>query len=304
MIPEHRLAALLDEVKDSWIGNCLYHNTADSPSLYLDHNCERDDFPTKVVLDLKDHKDEVWYLKFSNDGTKLASTSKDTTIIIYETSTYNILYRFEDHQKSGVTHLAWSPDDTKIITCCSQPENSARIWDVRTGVCILCIDDFTYPCTTAAWAPDGQHVVIGSQDDKLGCGICDLSGHQVHNFCEDGSKLRANDLAISPNGERLIVVSEHSIGVYDFISHKKLCEWHSDSKLTSVAISQDSRHMLVSMNPDMIELMEIDSADLVQKFEGHQQKQFIIRSAFGGADENFVVSGSEGRFTFFILCNI
>jgi hypothetical protein len=59
--------------------------------------------------------------------------------------------------------------------------------------------------------------------------------------------------------------------------------------------------MLISMNPDMVELLEIDSADLIQKFEGHQQKQFIIRSAFGGADENFVVSGSEGKTTYHIF---
>lgn len=300
MIPEHRLSTLLDEVKDSWINHCLYHNTTASPSLYLDHNCERDDFPNKAVLELKDHTDEVWYLRYSNDGTKLATTSKDTTIFIYETSTYKILHHLEEHHDSGVTHLAWSPDDSKIITCCSQPENSARIWDAKTGACILCISDFTYPCTTAAWAPDGRHVVIGSQDDKLGCGIWDLHGRQVHNFCSDGSKLRANDLAISQNGERLVIVSEHSIAVYDFVSYKKLCEWNPDSKLTSITVSQDSRHMLVSMNPDTIELMEIDSAELIHKFEGHSQKQFIIRSAFGGADENFVVSGSEGEFLYLL----
>lgn len=131
MIPEHRLAVLLDEVKDSWIANCLYHNTAASPSLYLDHNCERDDFPTKAVLDLKHHTGEVWYLQYSNDGTKLASAGEDQTIIIYETNTYKVLHRLAEHRKSGVAHLAWSPDDTKIITCCSQPENSARIWDVK-----------------------------------------------------------------------------------------------------------------------------------------------------------------------------
>jgi WD repeat-containing protein 26 len=133
MIPEHRLAVLLDEVKDGWIEDCLYHNTAISPSLYLDHNCERGDFPTKPVLDLSHHKDEVWFLQYSNDGTKLATTSKDTTVIIYDTSTYKILHRLNEHQGSGVTHVAWSPDDTRIVTCCSQPENSARIWDVKVG---------------------------------------------------------------------------------------------------------------------------------------------------------------------------
>jgi WD40 repeat protein len=139
-------------------------------------------------------------------------------------------------------------------------------------------------------------VVIGSQDDKTGCGIWDIDGRQVHNFCEDGSKLRANDLAVSPDGQRLVVVSECSIVVFDFASYEKICEWRSEEvKLTSVTISQDSRHMLISMNPDKIKLMEIDTGDLVQSFEGHQQQHFIIRSTFGGADENFIVSGSEGK---------
>ncbi|KAH7396236.1 WD40-repeat-containing domain protein [Pyrenochaeta sp. MPI-SDFR-AT-0127] len=294
MIPEHRLSVLLNEVKDGWIGNCLYHNTTASPSLYLDHNCEREDFPTKSVLDLRHHKDEVWFLQYSNDGTRLASTSKDTTIIIYETNTYKMVHHLDEHQGSGVTHLAWSPDDTKIVTCCSQPENSARIWDAKTGACIQCINDFTYPCTTAAWAPSGKHVIIGSQDDKMGCGIWDLDGHLVHNFCEEGSKLRANDLAVSSDGSRLVVVSESSIIVFDYTSYEKICEWQLDDvKLTSVTISRDSRHMLVSMNPDKIKLMEIDTGEVIQEFVAHQQKQFIIRSAFGGADENFVVSGSE-----------
>ena len=131
MIPEHRLSVLLDEVKRNWVMNCLYHNTSASPSLYLHHHCERDNFPTRPVRDITHHKDEVWFLQYSNDGTKLASTSKDTTIIVYETATYTVLHHLDDHVASGVTHLAWSPDDSKIITCCSQPENAARIWDVN-----------------------------------------------------------------------------------------------------------------------------------------------------------------------------
>lgn len=129
----------------------------------------------------------------------------------------------------------------------------------------------------------------------MGCGIWDLDGHLKHNFCDDSGKLRANDLAVSPDGQRLVVATESSIVVFDFVSYERIAEYQLDDvKLTSVSISQDSRHMLVSMNPDQIKLMEIDSGEVIQRFEAHAQKEFIIRSAFGGADENFVVSGSEG----------
>lgn len=294
MIPEHRLASLLDEVKEGWIERCQYHNTAASPSLYLDHNCTKDDFPTRNALELKHHTDQVVFVQYSNDGSMLASTSKDTTIIIYETKTYNILHQLEQHEKSDVVHLAWSPDDQRIITCCLQPENAARIWDVKTGLCIQYISEFTYPCTAAAWGMDSRHVVIGSQDDKFGCTVWDLSGFCLHNFGKDIAKLRVNDLAISPNGQRLVILSESSIIVFDFDSYEKIYEWQVDDvKLMSVTISQDSRHMLVSMSQAHIQLMEIDSGKVIHRFEGHQQKDFILRSAFGGADENFVVSGSE-----------
>jgi WD40 repeat protein len=167
MIPEHRLARLLDEIKDDWIANCSYHNTTASPSLYLDHNCDRDDFPTKAVLELKLHKDEVWFVQYSHDGSKLASASKDTTIFIYETQSYNPVHCLDDHQGSGVTHLAWSPDDTKIITCCSQPENAARIWDVKVYSDPTCEQQ---ALTSTDWClyPTHQRLHISMYNSGLG----------------------------------------------------------------------------------------------------------------------------------------
>lgn len=130
---------------------------------------------------------------------------------------------------------------------------------------------------------------------KYGCCVWDMDGRVVHTFREEG--LRVNDLAVSPDGSRLVVILESRILVYNFSTKEKICEWHLDDlKLTSVTISQDSRHMLISMNKDKIKLMEIDTGELIQRFEGQVQQHFIIRSSFGGADENFVVSGSEGEY--------
>ena len=53
--------------------------------------------------------------------------------------------------------------------------------------------------------------------------------------------------------------------------------------------------MLVSMNENKIQLMLIDTGETLQSFVGHKQSEYMIRSVFGGADESFVVSGSEGN---------
>jgi len=120
----------------------------------------------------------------------------------------------------------------------------------------------------------------------------------VHRWQQE-SNLRVHDLAISPDGQRLVVLLDTRILVYDFVSREKLWEWAlgeqgEEMKGTSVCVSADSRRMLVSMNRNRIKLMGVDTGEVLQVFEGHRQVDYIIRSAFGGADENFVVSGSEG----------
>jgi WD40 repeat protein len=91
MIPEHRLASLLQQVKQTQISNCLYHNTSNSPSLYSDHMCDRNQFPLMTVVLLSDHSDEVYCVKYSHDGTKMASASKDKTIIIWDVEVWSFM---------------------------------------------------------------------------------------------------------------------------------------------------------------------------------------------------------------------
>lgn len=43
----------------------------------------RKQFPCYTQQILTEHCNEVWFCKFSNDGTKLATGSKDTTVIVW-----------------------------------------------------------------------------------------------------------------------------------------------------------------------------------------------------------------------------
>ena len=46
----------------------------------------RADFPCESVHVLSDHSEEVWFVKFSHNGSMLASGSKDGLIIIWNTA--------------------------------------------------------------------------------------------------------------------------------------------------------------------------------------------------------------------------
>ncbi|KAJ5831792.1 hypothetical protein N7474_000103 [Penicillium riverlandense] len=242
MIPQHRLAILLDTVKQSQINNCLYHNTAEPPSLYSDHMCDRNDFPLDISVNLTQHSDEVWYCEFSHDGTKLVTAGKDRSVLIYDTSSFAVLHRLADHG-DGVAYVSWSPDDSKVISC--SQDKKARVWSVEP-----------------------LYMWHGG--------------------------FRVQDCAVSPDGRRLVAAdTEAKIHVYNFLTHEEEYCLPLPSKPTSVAISRDSRHVLVNLQEGEIQLVDMETTAVVRRFRGQKQGEFVIRSTFGGAAENFVISGSE-----------
>ena len=127
MIPNHRLAILLDQVKQSQISKCHYHNPTVAPSLFSDHLCDRSQFPLQTVRTLSQSEGEIWYLAFSPDGSMLATSGFDKSVIVYDTATFEEKYNLADHTKA-VPYLAWSPDGSGMITC--SQDHTAKIWDM------------------------------------------------------------------------------------------------------------------------------------------------------------------------------
>lgn len=148
------------------------------------------------------------------------------------------------------------------------------------------------PLTTASWTPDGQHFVTGSLDIGSPLNLWTSTAQIVYTW---NAKYRVQDLAISPDGKRLVTIStDKEIYVYNLATRKEEYSMNFKTDLTCVSISRDSRHMLVNMADNELQLFDIEPAQMVQRFLGQKQGKYIIRSAFGGADENLIISGSEG----------
>jgi WD repeat-containing protein 26 len=295
MIREHRLAELFDHVKQAQINSCLYHNTSVPPSLYSDHLCSRDGFPLRTLTQLEEHTDEVFHVRFSPDGTKLASASMDKTAIIYDTTTFSVLHRLKEHGKE-VTSVAWSPDSTKLISC--SKDSKARVWDAEKGVCLATYEhrtsDSSYAITEAAWHPDSQNFVTASHDRKSTlCHWALGSNAPVHIWPEG---FRTDSVAITPDGRRVVVAdTDARLRCFDFHTYREEFCIQLPCRMTAISISGDSIFALLNLTQGEVHMLDLHTRETVRKFVGQHQGHFMIRNCFGGAAENFVLSGSEGK---------
>lgn len=288
MLPEHRLATLLDQVKESQITGCVWHSSAATPSLYSDHICNRLDFPTEAVIELDEHEGEVWQVVFSHDGTKLASCGSDRQVIIWEVPSFKILHTLKHHD-GGVGNVSWSWDDSMLVTC--GRDHYARLWDMTTGNLIRQLDRFEEPVSSCVWSPDNESFITGSLDKAGSLIQWDLSGERVHDW---KGPQRIEELVLSPDGRWLVAMDcEKHIHVYNFETREFEYKLDLKHRLTSLSISRNSRHLLVNQTNGYAQLIDLVLRAPVQNYAGHAGGDYVIRAALGGAHEMFVIAGSE-----------
>lgn len=131
MLPENRLGSLLQQARQNQIDSCLYHTQMSAPSLYSNHVCDRRNFPNQLAVTLNDYREEIWQIKFSNDGTRLAVCGLHENVLIFEVEGLRLLQRLEGHTQ-GVGNICWSPNDSMLVTC--SMEKIARVWDTKVGI--------------------------------------------------------------------------------------------------------------------------------------------------------------------------
>ncbi|KWU44917.1 WD40 repeat-like protein [Rhodotorula sp. JG-1b] len=319
MLPQRRLATLLGQAQAYQQRHHAIPPSASEPfSLLTDADVQDTGaFPTATSHVLQDHSDEVWRLEWSHNGEWLATAGKDRTVMLWKVnvSSCYLLKIFREHA-DPVSCIAWSPDDSILLTAA---EAIIKMWNTETGVCIATLARHDYAIGALAWLPDGRGFVSGGMDSKI-C-FWDLAGNVTSYLTRCPSRIV--DLVITPDGSKLICVGRADTTEPHMIPsrtssrsitpanagaqangnghptigarHEKRVsrsELVQPRELTSVAVTSDSRYAIVSHAPKEILLIDLEDGTVVRKFTGHDQGEFVIRTSFGGASENFILTGS------------
>ncbi|MQL81314.1 hypothetical protein Taro_013773 [Colocasia esculenta] len=212
-------------------------------------------------------------------------------------------YRVEEHDAVSLKHIleghskpisfvAWSPDDTMLITCGNG--EVLKLWDVQTGLCIRTLGDSVERIiSSCAWFPDSKQLVCGSCDPENCIYICNLQGKELKVW-KGQSLPRVSSLAVTPDGEHLIsVLDEKMVRIYDYQKGTELVI-SEEHPITSLSLSKDGRFLILNLKNEEIHLWNVDGkTSKPSTYRGHQQMKYVIRSCFGGPDCSFIASGSE-----------
>jgi len=112
---------------------------------------------------------EVFAVRVSPDGTRVAAALADKSIRIVDTDTGQPIHKLLDHHKA-VMSVAWSPDGKRIAS--ASRDKNAKVFDATTAQQLVTYNksfelNFGGRILGVAFTPDGKHVASCGNDKVL-----------------------------------------------------------------------------------------------------------------------------------------
>jgi WD40 repeat protein len=119
-----------------------------------------------TVRTLQGHGADVWSVKFSPDGTLLATGSGDETIKLWRVSDGAPVRTLTGHS-AEVLSVAFAPDGLTLASGSRHPDNTLNFWRVSDGAPLRSYNQETYFINSIAFAPNGLWFGYGRDDNYV-----------------------------------------------------------------------------------------------------------------------------------------
>jgi WD40 repeat protein len=167
---------------------------------------------TNSRLLLRGHTAAVLYAAYSNDGTKIVTTSADHTARLWDAHTGRQLTAPLQHDYAVLT-ADFSPDGRRVIT--GTVEGAVQIWDVETGHRIGVPLETTGAAQSVKFSPDGKIIAIGSDAGRASMWNATTGESLTPPIVYHEA---VNTVSFSPDGSQILTATGD--GVADLLSSK------------------------------------------------------------------------------------
>lgn len=254
------------------------------------------EYSPRLITFLRGHSGFVSGVIFSPEGQRLASSSFDDTVILWDVSTGQPISHPLGHDDS-VNSVVFSPDGKMLV---SSSTDVLRLWNATTGQLLHTIKDYRFTSSLSmALSPDGKTLALGSgtmlrpgRGDEGAISLWSLETNQLI-----GSPIShyasVMSVAFSPDGKILAWGDRFkTVILWDIAASRRLQEPLSGHGLSinSVAFSPDGKVLASGSDDGTIILWDVASGQSIGQPLTHEG--FVTSVAFS-PNGKMLASGSS-----------
>ncbi|DBA69004.1 hypothetical protein WJX79_000526 [Trebouxia sp. C0005] len=252
------------------------------------------------IMLLTGHAGEVFGVKFSPDGTVLASCSHDKHLYLWNMHGECDNYMVLKGHKNAVLDVHWTNDGEKLLS--ASPDKTVRVWDTSTGQQTKKMtehDNFVNSCSPLRRGP--PLLCSGSDDGNVK--VWDMRvKRSVQTFT---GKYQVLAVAFSDAGDQVYSGGlDNNITVWDLRKGEQSMSLtgHTDS-ITGLSLNPDGTHLLSNAVDNSLRVWDMRPyapANRCEKiFTGHQHnyERNLLRCSWS-LDSSKVTAGSADRMVY------
>ncbi|MDR3645924.1 MAG: WD40 repeat domain-containing protein [Candidatus Babeliales bacterium] len=244
------------------------------------------------LQDLKARKRyAITALALSPDQTKLASSSLDGTITIWNMHTYEVIYIDYEKSKHVVTSLAWSPDSKLLAS--SDSDHKIEIWDFHTRKVLKKLTGHTDIVKCISWSPKGELIASASEINDPTIRIWNVNTGSELNKIES-HKAAVTSIAWSPDGTKILSGSNDRTVKVSEINSKQRLNILTEHKepVTTVAWSPNNKFLASASQDNTIIIWDAQTHKEIRKLLGHTD---TVKTISWSPDSSKLVSASTDK---------
>ncbi|KIM78135.1 hypothetical protein PILCRDRAFT_824851 [Piloderma croceum F 1598] len=211
---------------------------------------------------LEGHTDFISHITFSPCGKKLASSSHDQTIGVWDVATGQAIGPPLARQNGSVTYVEFSPDGEKLVSLGS--DGMVLLWDVDSHSVAFTYTSRPSYVWLVAFLPDGKKIASASGNKTIR--LWEAGTGEAIGYALEGHTRNITDIVLSPDGTKLASASKDTtVRLWNVENGQEIgspLEGHTDT-VACVSFSPDGRQIASGSFDGSVQLWDVETGHKV-----------------------------------------
>ncbi|XP_046578150.1 WD repeat domain-containing protein 83-like [Haliotis rubra] len=250
-----------------------------------------EDITENLVTSVDCKQGAVRAVRFNADGNYCLTCGSNKTVKLWNPHRGSVLKTYIGHGYE-VLDAQSSSDNSQI--CSGGMDKTVVVFDVSTGHAVRKYRGHAGTVNCVKFNEESTVVLSGSLDSTVQAWDC-RSRKTTPIQVMDEAKDSVTSIQVSDH-EILTGSADGRVRRYD-LRNGKLFSDYIGTSVTSVTFTRDGQCTLASTLDNKLRLLDKDSGELLNEYEGHKNKEYKIDSCLNWKDTH-IVSGSEDGFVY------